>query len=296
MVGNDFLPHIPSLEIIEGGIDQMLDVYKNVGESYGHLTRTDGDDVIFQKTAVEVFLGTIAQYDKGILEDKLLHKDQFFPDLMLEKNAKINKGKYTVDIDGLRKDYYAESFTEGQDIKDLCHQYFVGMQWVLSYYTRGVPDWKWCFKHHYAPFAHELAEHITDFKFPVKRVTEPTTPFQQLLSVLPPKSSALIPVPLSQLLTDSISSIKKFCPEKFEVDLSGKRREWEGIVLLPMVDFSVIRDEYFKHIDKVDKRDLVRNILGGSYVYTRAPSKPVLYKSFYGNIPNCIVTSKVIDI
>ena len=78
MVGNDFLPHIPSLEIIEGGIDQMLDVYKNVCEAYGHLTHIVDDQVIFRKTSVEVFLGTIAQYDKGILEDKLLHKDQFF--------------------------------------------------------------------------------------------------------------------------------------------------------------------------------------------------------------------------
>lgn len=296
MVGNDFLPHIPSLEIIEGGIDQMLDVYKNVGENYGHLTHTVDDKVIFRKISLEVFLGTIAQYDKGILEDKLLHKDQFFPDLMLEKNATINKGVYTVDIDGLRKDYYAESFKEGSDIKDLCHQYFEGMQWVLSYYTRGVPDWKWCFQHHYAPFAHELAEHITDFEFPERRKTEPTTPFQQLLSVLPPKSSALIPVPLSQLLTDSKSGIKKFCPSKFDVDVSGKRRAWEGIVLLPMVDFSVIEEEYAKHIDKVNQKDLVRNVVGDSYVYTRSPKAPEIFRSFYGDIPKCIVKSKVIKI
>jgi 5'-3' exoribonuclease 1 len=296
MVGNDFLPHIPSLEIIEGGIDQMLDVYKNVGEEYGHLTHIVKDCVIFRKTSLEVFLGTIGQYDKGILEDKLLRKNQFFPDLILEKNAKFNKGKYTVDIEGYRNDYYACCIEDGVKIKDLCHQYFVGMQWVLSYYTRGVPDWKWCFKHHYAPFAHELAEHIPDFKFPEKRRTEPTTPFQQLLSVLPPKSSALIPIPLSQLLTDNGSKIKKFCPVKFDIDLSGKRREWEGIVLLPMVDFSVIRDEYFDHIDKVSKEDLLRNILGDSYMYTRSLKEPKIFLSFYGNIPNCLVDTKTIVI
>jgi 5'-3' exoribonuclease 1 len=296
MVGNDFLPHIPSLEIIEGGIDQMIDVYKNVGQVYGHLTHTIDDNVIFRKISLEVFLGTISQYDKGILEEKLLHKDQFFPDLMLEKNAKINKGKYVVDIDGLRKDYYKESFSEGSEIKDLCHQYFEGMQWVLSYYTRGVPDWKWCFKHHYAPFAQELAEHVHDFKFPEKRETIPTTPFQQLLSVLPPKSSGLIPVPLSQLLTDSKSDIKKFCPEKFEVDVSGKRRAWEGIVLLPMVDFSVIEYEYNKHIDKVDKTDLIRNCVGDTYVYTRCKENSEKFKSLYGDIINCMVKYRIINI
>jgi 5'-3' exonuclease len=289
MVGNDFLPHIPSLEIIEGGIDQMLDVYKNVGESYGHLTHTIDDKVIFRKSSLEVFFGTIAQYDKGILEDKLLHKDKFFPDHILENNAKLDKGKYKLDIDGYRKEYYETCIDEGVDIKDLCHQYFEGMQWVLSYYTRGVPDWKWCFKHHYAPFANELAEHIVDFKFPDKIHTEPTTPFQQLLSVLPPKSSALIPVPLSQLLTDFKSKIKKFCPDEFKVDISGKRKEWEGIVLLPMVDFSIIEEEYSKHIDKVSSSDLKRNILGNSFSYKYSIDISEKFLSYYGTIKECNV-------
>jgi 5'-3' exonuclease len=294
MVGNDFLPHIPSLEIIEGGIDQMLDVYKNVGESYGHLTHTVDDKVIFRKSSLEVFFGTIAQYDKGILEDKLLHKDKFFPDPILENNAKLDKGKYTLDIDGYRKEYYETCIDEGVGIKDLCHQYFEGMQWVLSYYTRGVPDWKWCFKHHYAPFANELAEHIVDFKFPDKRHTEPTTPFQQLLSVLPPKSSALIPVPLSQLLTDFKSEIKKFCPDKFKVDISGKRKEWEGIVLLPMVDFTIIEKEYSKHIDKVSSMDLTRNILGDSFSYKYSLDISEKFRSYYGTIKECKVLETTI--
>jgi len=296
MVGNDFLPHIPSLEIIEGGIDSMLDVYKNVGESYGHLTSKVEGNIMFIKRPLEVFLGTIAQYDKGILEDKLLKKDQFFPDHLLERNAKLVEGKYNLDIEQYREDYYNSCFADGTNIKKLCHEYLEGMQWVLSYYTRGVPDWKWCFKHHYAPFAHEIAEYISDFKFPPPRKTQPTTPFQQLLSVLPPKSSGLIPVPLSQLLTDSVSGIKKFCPSNFDIDISGKRKEWEGIVLLPMVDFEVIRKEYFKHIDKVSRWDLNRNILGKSFVYTYTPNRSFVFRSYYGNIEDCRVTSRPIDI
>ena len=296
MVGNDFLPHIPSIEIIEGGIDFMLDVYKNVGERYGHLTSNKDGDIVFQKKPLEVFMGTISQYNKGILEDKLMKKDKFFPDILLENSAKIVEGKYVLDIDKYKKDYYKKCFADGIDIKKLCHEYLEGMQWVLSYYTRGVPDWKWCFKNHYAPFAHELAEYIGDFKFPDKRETEPSKPFQQLLSVLPPKSYRLIPIPICQLLTNKSSPIKKFCPDKFEVDISGKRREWEGIVLLPMVDFDVIEKEYTKHIDKVDKRDLVRNKLGKSFIYKYDNSNQFLFRSYYGNIDNCCVAIEMIDI
>ena len=295
MVGNDFLPHVPSLEIIEGGIDQMLDVYKNVGESYGHLTSNVNGDVIFTKKSLSVFLGTISQYDKGILENKLLKKDHFFPDLLLEKNAKFIDGKYQLNMKKYREDYYNKCFSN-INIKELCHQYFVGMQWVLSYYTRGVPDWRWCFKHHYAPFAHELAINITDFKFPKNRTTMPTKPFQQLLSVLPPKSSSLIPSPLCQLLTDSKSKIKKFCPDYIDIDLSGKRREWEGIVLLPMVNFNVINEEYLKYIDKVDKNELKRNILGGSVLYRYNSNVSFRFKSYYGNIDECKVKSYPIEL
>ena len=39
LVGNDFVPNIPSLAILDNGIESMIDVYKNVGKYYGHLTR-----------------------------------------------------------------------------------------------------------------------------------------------------------------------------------------------------------------------------------------------------------------
>ena len=274
MVGNDFLPHVPSMEIIEGGIDYMIDVLKRVGKNYGHLTEEVAAEdiiknVILRKISLEVFFGTIAQYDKSILEDKLMKKDKFFPDLLLEKHARFDSEtkRYNLNIENYRQNYYEKSFKQDNfNIKSVCHEYLVGLQWVLSYYTRGVPDWKWSFKHHYAPFAHELAEHTKDFQFPEKKESVPTLPFQQLLGILPPKSAGLIPVPLSQLLLDSRSEIKKFCPEKFETDVSGKRQEWEGIVLLPMIDFSIILKEYNKHIDKIPLEDLKRNIVGKKYI------------------------------
>ena len=48
-VGNDFLPHIPSIEIIQDGIELLLDVYKQVASSYGHLTIKKNGDVKFNK-------------------------------------------------------------------------------------------------------------------------------------------------------------------------------------------------------------------------------------------------------
>ena len=74
LVGNDFVPNIPTLAILDGGIESMIDVYlQNVGRSYGHLTRISrkarDTTVMFRQKALSVFLGTLAQYEAGLLEE-----------------------------------------------------------------------------------------------------------------------------------------------------------------------------------------------------------------------------------
>ena len=295
MVGNDFLPHIPSLEIIEGSIDNMIEIYKNVCKTYGHLTRKRKDEIKFSKKSLTVFLGTISRDEKSMLEDKLYKKDKFFPDLILEKNGKYKEDKWDINIENYRKDYYEHNLPN-TDNKKICHEYLDGLQWVLSYYTRGVPNWEWCFKHHYAPFAYDIAQHIEKYVFQKYKESIPMLPFQQLLSVLPPKSHRLIPEPLNKLLSDENSAIKKYCPDKIEIDVSGKRQEWEGIVILPIVDFEVIKEEYGKHIDKVSEKDMRRNVVGKSYIYNYSPNTSFIFKSFYGDIQECKMTRKIIDL
>lgn len=294
MVGNDFLPHVPSLEIIEGGVDFMIDICKNVGDNHGHLTKyTSKGDVKFVKKSLKIFLETISHNDKEMIEDKLQRKDKFFPDPLIDSCSERNKGKWVIDMEKYKEKYYEKIGSD--DMKVLCHQYLEGLQWVLTYYTKGVPSWKWCFQHHYAPFAGELAKHIDDFEHVEYRRTIPTTPYQQLLCVLPPKSAGLIPKPLCDLLTNPDSALKKYCPDKFEVDLGGKRQEWEGIVLLPMVDFKVVEEEYFKHLKDVDRRDIKRNRLGQSFVYFYK-HESFLFKSFYGDIDSCRVRVEMLDL
>jgi uncharacterized C2H2 Zn-finger protein len=297
MVGNDFLPHIPSIEIIERGIELIVEVYKEVGTSYGHVTCTISGRVQFCPKPMGAFFGTIGQHEKENFEHKLGRKESFFPDPLMESCATQSiDGGWEIDMEKYKTDYYAASFPKDTDEKKLCHEYFEGMQWVLSYYTRGVPNWKWHFAYHYAPPASVLAKHIETFVFPRYGRTTPTTPFQQLLCVLPPKSADLIPEPLCQLLTDPKSPLKEHCPDDFEIDLSGKRKEWEGIVLLPMVDFSLVRECYMKKLHLVDKRDLKRNVTGRSFVYEYVPTLPGVFRSYYGDIERCCVQSVMIDL
>jgi 5'-3' exoribonuclease 1 len=294
MIGNDFLPNIPSLEILQNGMEIMFDVYKKIGESYGHITQKTKEGVIFRNEILEKFLGSIAQYEKDILLDKYKKKNMFFEDLLLNKSIKIIDGKYELDFPSYKKDYYSTKF-QGGDINDFTQKYLEGLQWVLSYYTNGTPAWRWVYPYNYAPFASEIAENIKLYFGTRYRLETPILPFLQLLTILPPRSSHLIPYPLNKLLYTKNSPMLKFCPKNFKIDLSGKKREWEGLVILPPLDYNEVIKAYESKIKEVDNRELKRNIIGKSFIYSYTETSKYHF-SYYGDISDCHATTKIIDI
>lgn len=60
--------------------------------------------------------------------------------------------------------------------------------------------------------------------------------YQQLLAVLPSASAHLLPEPFRLLMSDPRSPVLDFYPAKFDVDLEGKRQDWEGVVLIPFIE------------------------------------------------------------
>ena len=66
-VGNDFLPHLPSLQIREGALDAIIVMYKNLLPSMaGYLT--DQDKVLFANC--DVLFKDIAKYEEEFFKDQ----------------------------------------------------------------------------------------------------------------------------------------------------------------------------------------------------------------------------------
>ena len=105
-------------------------------------------------------------------------------------------------------------------------------------------------------------------------------PLQQLISIIPHKSSSLLPKPFDSLIEKH---------ENIDIDLSGKKYEYQGIVLLPFIDIKKINKKYNDNFDKLQEKDKKRNIFGKSYVYTFNPSSKKIFNSYYGNIYPCLV-------
>ena len=129
---------------------------------------------------------------------------------------------------------------EAPPLDGLRQAYFEGLNWVLQYYYRGVASWTWYYPYHYAPMASDLSRGLgrltVDFDYGV-----PFQPFEQLLAVQPPQSAALLPEPFRWLMTAPHSPLAPFFPSELKVDFEGKRNEWEGVVLLPFLDETLLK-------------------------------------------------------
>ena len=294
LVGNDFLPNIPSLAILDGGIDSMIDVYRSVGKEYGHLTKSKrviGN--MLNLDSLEVFLGTLSQYEKGLLEEKCAKLSLFIDDPLLKKYYNSNKFNF----EGYKKEFYSkklgiEENEEGDiDKKEVCLNYLQGMDWVINYYKLGNPSWTWYYKRFYAPFLSDITKIVKEYNYDWKsNQGAPLLTTQQLMCVLPKNSHYLLPSPISKTI---YNKFPHFYPEKFDVDCTGKRREWEGIVLVGMVDVEEIKKFHQETI--LDKKSLMLERIDKDYVYNYDIRKrDSVFKSYYGDIIHNKVVRKIL--
>lgn len=133
--------------------------------------------------------------------------------------------------------YYHEKFKLDPDKKTILkivNEYVRALQWNLHYYYHGCMSWGWFYPYHYAPFISDIADFTdVDLKFDMG---EPFKPLDQLLSVLPAASSALLPKIYRSLVTSSSSPLAKYFPAEVEYDLNGKQNDWEAVVLAPFIE------------------------------------------------------------
>jgi 5'-3' exonuclease len=135
-------------------------------------------------------------------------------------------------------------------------------------------SWTWYYPYLYAPLASDLVD-LAQYDITFERGA-PFTPLMQLLSVLPPQSSTMLPEPYKNLMIDPASPLVEFYPKDFEVDANGKKNSWECIVRIPFINEEKLVGAVCEidHRSKLQEHERRRNIAGEEY--TAQPTKPGL--------------------
>lgn len=183
----------------------------------------DDEDEEAQNALLRVF----KQYDRAKIQDVSA----------AEAQLKAQE-KYDNKFQGWKNKHYTDKFEWGLDneaeLTKLTENYVQGLQWVLYYYYRGVASWPWYYRYHYAPMISDVKKGLNanmDFQ-----LGQPFRPFQQLMGVLPDRSKNIVPQVYWPLMTDPNSPIIDFYPRDFELDMNGKKQEWEAVVKIPFID------------------------------------------------------------
>ncbi|KAI7852090.1 XRN 5'-3' exonuclease N-terminus-domain-containing protein [Circinella umbellata] len=262
-VANDFNLHHSTEYSNE---DNSKHVYIEFYENEEGEEDTSEEDEEFDEEAIAARDRVLQKYENAkVIKDEMTE----------EELSRIEQEKYDGDHKEWKRQYYLEKMNINIDneeqMEKLRREYITGIQWVLHYYYNGVASWGWFFPYHYAPKISDLVglEKYQDIKFDLGK---PFRPYEQLMGVLPTLSKRLLPAAYRELMTSTTSAILDFYPRDFEMDLNGKRQEWEAVVKIPFIDENRLLEAMKTYEHRLSKEERQRSEFGKSYKVVYDPS------------------------
>lgn len=287
-IGNDFLPILPTFDMMHDVLDLCLDSYRNLHFNSARWLAEevciDGDpEIIINPENLAEFLADIGRCETQLATKAVMDRGAY-PNALLAGCTDMSRDQPVVDFEQYRECYY-ENYFPLHDSETVCQEYLYGMRWVLQYYLHGSPDYQWYYPFHYAPFASDMAETLRNTEWTINTRfprNPPLSQVEQLMCVLPRQGKHLLPKSLQEFHDDP--RVSEYYPTDFCLDYAGKHLDYEAIVLLPMVDLAAIQ-EIFSEAE-LTPEEAYLNRSGKVRVYTRNPWRTSRFSSIHGDIPN----------
>lgn len=243
LLGNDFLPHFPSLSLRDDGHAIVIAAYKTLAKQRkgfrlvrdGRLCWAAIRDLIKALAAGET-AGAAARHRRTLSREGRPMKPRTG-----ETRAQARLTGIPTSCCGLERyiapgepgwrSRYCEELLEcdlsSPRLKALSWSYLQGLEWTHAYYTRGCKDWAWSYPSHYAPPLSELVKAVPDFDMellPVRtRTEEDVDALHALVRVIPATSAAVVPAGWEARVAAK--------DERAEHVWAFSRYMWEGSVL-----------------------------------------------------------------
>jgi len=285
LLGNDFLPHIVSLNEVMTTLDNAIQAYKNNGMPLvinGKLDREAFKALVSLMAKSEPFWLKDIAMDPGVIAIRALESSKtmtqygYHTDVEVDYNA-FYSNWYTYGLSP-KKDSKIKSFdimeyhSEVVSIaSDMATSYLNTIEWVFNYYTTGINDISltWYYPYDFAPLLADIA--VGEFTEDHLVISDPVHkffhPLQQLFMILGPQHSAIIPFSLGSMMTSPNSPLIDLYPIHVKTSREGYKTDWQLDVYLPELDpnriVSHIVPSKIKGIEKLfpyETRNLVSKI------------------------------------
>lgn len=276
-LGNDFLPHISSIDIKSydikmNGIDMLISAYIKTINKYNEGIINNEKKIGMKMQSLIYFLKILKDSEENFLiisyrKNKNIYYKKTLKEILFDESElcyetekkMIENLNYIKNIDdnillGQGKDswkfrYYHHNFNckrnQKKMIKEICEKYCEGLFWVANYYFKKCISWKWYYEYDYSPFVSDLYDYvknneINNYKF---TLDSPVLPIEQLLIVLPKKYQFLLPK-IYRKLMDEDSEIYYLYPLEYIQNEHYKRKYWQTEPILPPLEIENIQKQY----------------------------------------------------
>lgn len=252
LLGNDFMPHVPSLDIRTRGLDILLETYINLFNQQGRYMIEDGQ---INSRFLCKLLHELAKKEKFYFENVLpraRNKQQYYKcrssdpyeiEIWNRNNLKsfeINDDVFTQqEYRNIKRAYYRRYFSE-YNKDDIIKEYLYCLKWNFEYYFHGCVSWSWSYGYSHAPFFSDISKFMFDDKFDMNSIGFEDeiriTSAQQLLMVIPPQLFNIVPRSYAELMVSEESEIIDMFPTSFELDMLMAWQYYQCIPEIPRLE------------------------------------------------------------
>lgn len=275
LIGNDFIPQLSYLNDKRFSVPFLIALYqRHVVNKRQAIVRREADGC----WKVDWSLMADIIRDVAAQEDARYHvsHERFYghrggpvrPDERLDNLPMYDKlpreGFIAPRQPGWRRGYYFHLFGFRDHVAQcqcVCRMYTQGLLWMFEYYfnhqnsNEASGSDGWCYPYAYSPTARDLSIFLDDcidkgtlqdeVFGPALQLKMPTHDTQfQLLLVLPPQSSHLLPERLRPIVQDPCMGCMAFYPTTFRIHTYLKRYLWECHPILPKLDIHLLYSWY----------------------------------------------------
>lgn len=250
LLGNDFMPHFPALNIRTNGIQIILDVYNKLFNN--NETIIKNNNIIWSN--LKKLIKELANTEEELCKIEMKQRSKLENNVKRRiTNRESEEGLLSIPIldrtvekyinigdDGWKDRYYKELFDIEIDTErrqQICLNYLEGLEWNFYYYIYDCIDWEWSYKYKYPPLLEDLYKYIPEFdtKFIENNNHKPVSSLVQLAYVLPRNSLYLLPKKIYEQL---IIQKEEWYRLDFKIIWSYCRYFWEAHVDLPEIDIN----------------------------------------------------------
>lgn len=129
---------------------------------------------------------------------------------------------------------------------------------------------------------------------------QPFKPYEQLMGVLPDRSKKIVPKVYHDLMTNPNSPIIDFYPRDFELDMNGKKMDWEAVVKIPFIDEERLLAAMSPKNGLLEGAEKARNGFGVPIKFTFSPDVNFVYPSplpgIFPEIQSCRCVENIYDL